>query len=56
MGNTIYARKAAWLHYIWTAEEYLNFLKINGWKVIHRKEMTARITLMYTECVKDGQT
>lgn len=40
----------------WTAEEYLNFLKINGWKVIHSKEMTARITLMYTECVKDGQT
>ena len=35
----------------WTAEEYLNFLKINGWKVIHSKEMTARITLMYTECV-----
>lgn len=40
----------------WTAEEYLNFLKINGWKVMHSKEMTARITLMYTECVKDGQT
>ena len=35
----------------WTAEEYLNFLKINGWKVIHSKEMTARITMMYTECV-----
>ena len=35
----------------WTAEEYLIFLKSNGWKVIHSKEMTARITLMYTECV-----
>ncbi len=40
----------------WTAEEYLNFLKSNDWKVIHSKEMTARITLMYTECVREEHT
>ena len=36
----------------WTSEEYLRFLENNGWKVVHSKEMSARITLMYAECVK----
>ena len=34
----------------WTAQEYLQFLKTNGWTVAFNKEMAARITLMYTEC------
>ncbi len=34
----------------WTAEEYVQFLETNGWKVVFRKEMAARITLLYTEC------
>lgn len=37
----------------WTSQEYLQFLEKNGWKVVHSKEMTARITLMYAECVKE---
>ena len=36
----------------WTAEEYVRFLSDNGWKMIYQKEMSARITLLYTECVK----
>ena len=40
----------------WTSQEYLQFLEKNGWNVIHSKEMSARITLMYAECVKEGQT
>lgn len=36
----------------WTSEEYIRFLSDNGWKVIYQKEMPARITLLYTECVK----
>lgn len=40
----------------WTAQEYLQFLEKNGWQVVHSKEMTARITLMYAECVREDQT
>jgi len=29
---------------------YLAFLKKNGWKVVFKKEMAARIALMHTEC------
>ena len=36
----------------WTGDEYLVFLERNGWQVTFRKEMSARITLMYTECEK----
>ena len=39
----------------WTAEEYVRFLESNGWEVTFSKEMSARITLMYTECVKRGE-
>ena len=37
----------------WTAQDYLDFLKQQGWRVIHSREMAARITLLYTECVKE---
>ena len=36
----------------WTAKEYLQFIRDTGWKVIHSKEMSARIALMYTECAR----
>lgn len=38
----------------WTAQEYLQFLENNGWRVIHSREMAARIALMYAECVREG--
>ncbi len=34
----------------WSAQEYLDFLKNNGWQVTFSKEMAARIALMYAEC------
>lgn len=36
----------------WTAGEYLHFLENNGWNVTFSREMSARITLMYAECVR----
>ena len=36
----------------WSAPEYLDFLKDNGWRIEFSKEMSARIALMYTECRK----
>ena len=40
----------------WTAQEYLQFLESSGWRVVHSREMAARIALMYTECVKREDT
>ena len=41
----------------WTAEEYLDFLRCNGWQVNYHKLMPARITLVYTECTEvKGET
>ena len=40
----------------WTSQEYLQFLTSNGWQITMSREMAARITLMYTECVKENQT
>ena len=34
----------------WSAQEYLDFLKNNGWQVTFSKEMAARIALLYAEC------
>ena len=34
----------------WSSEEYLDFLKANGWDVLFHKEMAARIAMVYTEC------
>ena len=38
----------------WTAQDYLEFLNKQGWHVVHSREMAARITLVYAECVKEG--
>ena len=40
----------------WTGAEYLNFLDKNGWTVTFSREMAARITLMYTECVRNTES
>lgn len=39
----------------WSAGEYLDFLRRNGWRVTHSKEMQARIGIVYTECVRERQ-
>ena len=39
----------------WSAQEYLQFLEVNGWKVTFSKEMAARIALIYTECVRRNE-
>ena len=36
----------------WTAQEYLRFLEDQGWRVIFRQEMQARIALLYVECIR----
>jgi ubiquinone/menaquinone biosynthesis C-methylase UbiE len=36
----------------WTGQEYLQFLESRGWQVTYSREMAARITLMYAECVR----
>lgn len=39
----------------WTADEYVHFLEANGWKLIMGQEMSARMVIMYTECVREKQ-
>ncbi len=39
----------------WTSGEYLDFLRDNGWQVTFSREMSARITLMYAECVRKAE-
>ena len=39
----------------WSAQEYLDFLKNNGWQVTFSKEMAARIALMYVECRRTAE-
>ena len=36
----------------WSGPEYLDCLESHGWQVTFHKEMAARISLMYTECVR----
>ena len=36
----------------WTGAEYLAWLENHGWRVTFSKEMAARITMMYAECVR----
>ena len=43
------------LEHQWSAQEYLRFLEKNGWRVIFSKEMAARIAMMYTECIREGE-
>ena len=40
------------LHSRWTSEEYLTFLRQNGWTVQKRVVLKASFPLTYTECVK----
>lgn len=37
----------------WRTDEYKEFLERNRWKIKNCKEMRARITMAYVECVKD---
>lgn len=34
----------------WKVNEYIEFLNRNGWKVIFKKQLSGRTTLLYTEC------
>ena len=36
----------------WSGPEYLSWLDAHGWEVTFSKEMAARITLMYAECIR----
>jgi ubiquinone/menaquinone biosynthesis C-methylase UbiE len=36
----------------WSGQEYLDWLESHGWRVTFSKLMAARISLMYTECVR----
>ena len=40
------------LHSKWTSEEYLTFLRQNGWTVLKSVVLKASFPLTYTECVK----
>ena len=40
------------LHSKWTSEEYLAFLRQNGWTVRESAVLKASFPLTYTECVK----
>ena len=40
------------LHSKWTSEEYLHFLRQNGWTVRKSVVLKASFPLTYTECVK----
>ena len=40
------------LHSRWTSEEYLTFLRQNGWTVRKSVDLKASFPLTYTECVK----
>ena len=36
----------------WTAKEYIGFLEQHGFRVVHSETLAARITMLYTECVR----
>ena len=40
------------LHSRWTSEEYLSFLRQNGWRVRKSAVLKASFPLTYAECVK----
>ena len=40
----------------WTAPEYIEFLEQSGWHVTFSKEMSARIAMVYAECIRDIKT
>lgn len=39
----------------WTMDEYCKFLEQNGWKIKNCREMKARISLAYVECIRQLQ-
>ena len=44
------------LEHQWKADEYKAFLEQNGWRVVNAKLMEARITMLYTECVRNNRS
>lgn len=38
----------------WSSEQYLQFLKDNNWQIIYHKDLPARITIAYVECIKNN--
>ena len=39
----------------WSGDEYLAWLRESGWKVLYKKNCPARISLMFTECIRARQ-
>ena len=39
----------------WSGGEYLAWLRESGWKVLYKKNCPARISLMFTECIRARQ-
>ncbi|MBO5573315.1 MAG: class I SAM-dependent methyltransferase [Clostridium sp.] len=39
----------------WTASEYIRFLEQQDWKVTYKRKISARIAMVYAECVCDGK-
>lgn len=39
----------------WSSEEYQGFLAQKGWMVAFSEELEARIPLVYTECMREGE-
>lgn len=39
----------------WSGQEYLDWLEDHGWNVAFSREMAARISLMYTECIRKDE-
>ena len=39
----------------WSGTEYLDWLESHGWQVTCSREMSARISMMYTECRRSGR-
>lgn len=37
----------------WSDEEYLDWLRQNGWKILYEKNCPARISIMYVECKRE---
>jgi methionine biosynthesis protein metW len=39
----------------WTAAEYRDFLRKNGWELVFYKELRVRMSLLYTECKRKSK-
>lgn len=40
----------------WTAADYRTFLAVNGWQIQHATTLSARIPLLYCECISSSTT